>query len=165
MTIEYKYCPLCGNELTGREIDGVERKACAIDGCGFVHWDNPVPVVAAIVEHEGEIILVRNKGWPERVFGLITGFLERDETPGEGVLREIQEELGLHGKIAEFVGYYPFFQANQLILAFHVKARGDLELGEELADYRRVEIERLRPWPFGTGHAVKDWLDSRRSGS
>jgi NAD+ diphosphatase len=36
-----------------------------------------------------------------------------------------------------------------------------VSLGEEIAEVRYVSTERLKPWPFGTGHAVKDWLEKR----
>jgi NADH pyrophosphatase NudC (nudix superfamily) len=110
---------------------------------------------------EDSVILVRNQGWPEKMFGLVTGFLERGETPEESILREVDEELGLEAEISDFVGYYPFLQMNQLILVFHLRAHGDLKLGEEIAEAKRVPIPMLRPWPFGTGPAVKDWLQTR----
>ena len=34
-------------------------------------------------------------GWPEKWFGLVSGFLERGETPEEGMRRELAEELAL----------------------------------------------------------------------
>ena len=51
------------------------RPTCLAEGCGFVLWDNPVPVVAALVELEGRIVLARNVAWPENAFGLVTGWL------------------------------------------------------------------------------------------
>ncbi len=156
-----KYCPLCGKDLLSREIDGTVRPCCSSDECSYVFWDNPTPVVAAIVELDGSVVLVRNRLWPEGMFGLVTGFLERGETPDSAVIREVREELGLGGVIAGFVGHYSFFEMNQLILAFHVRATGSVALGEELSEVRYVSPDRLRPWPFGTGHAVKDWLERR----
>jgi NAD+ diphosphatase len=50
---------------------------------------------------------------------------------------------------------------NQLILAFHVPARGEIVLNEELAAIKRVPVERLKPWTIGTGPAVRDWLANR----
>ncbi len=123
-----------------------------------MHYDNPLPVVAAIVEHEGAIILGRNVGWPETWYGLITGFLEKRESPEEGILREVNEELGLDAEICDLVGVYDFQRRNQLIVAYHVQAAGDIELGDELADIKRVPPEKLVPWGFGTGLAVRDWL-------
>lgn len=153
-----KFCPQCGNELEIAEVDGRQRQRCLSESCNYVFWDNPTPVVGAIVVLDGNVVLVRNRLWPEKIFGLVTGFLEKGETPEEGILREVREELGLKGKIVDFVGYYPFFQMNQLILAFHVKAEGEIVLGEELAEIKSVHPEKLRPWRFGTGYAVEDWL-------
>jgi ADP-ribose pyrophosphatase YjhB (NUDIX family) len=142
-------------------VAGVERQRCPDKACGFVHWNNPVPVVAAIIEHEGRVLLARNRMWPAKFFGLVTGFLEKNETPQAGVLREVEEEVGLKGTIEGFVGHYGFAQMNQLIIAFHVKAAGPITLNEELAEYKLLEPAQVRPWPTGTGHAMRDWLAAR----
>ena len=157
----YRFCPLCGSDLETRSIENRERRACTSPQCEFVFWDNPVPVVAAIVEHDAKIILARNREWPPKMFGLVTGLLEKQETPGQGVLREVEEELGLRGEIVSLVGLYPFFERNQVLLVYHVKADGTVKLGDELAEIIEVEFEKVRPWPFGTGLAVKDWLEQR----
>jgi len=159
LSSEFKYCPRCAQPLALGEHGGAERLAC---GCGFIHWDNPVPIVAAIVEHEGGVILARNKAWKDpKMFGLITGFLEKRETPEEAVVREVKEELSLDVTAVHFVGLYPFERRNELIIAYHVPATGEIRLNEELADYRRIAPERLRPWDFGTGLALRDWLRRR----
>ena len=155
-----RYCPQCRAELVEREIDNKKRRACAND-CGFVHWDNPTPVVAAIVEYEGKVLLARNAKWPEGWFSLISGFLERNETPEESVLREVQEELGLDGEIVRFVGNYAYPEENQLLVIFHVNARGTIQLNEELVEYRLLAHEDVVPWAQGTGHALRDWLEQR----
>lgn len=121
-----------------------------------------MPVVAAIVEHEGAVVLARNKSWLDpKMFGLITGFLEKGETPEAAVRREVKEELDLEPLGAALVGLYPFARRNELIIAYHVPARGEIRLNEELADYRRIPPEKLRPWDFGTGLAVREWLARR----
>jgi NADH pyrophosphatase NudC (nudix superfamily) len=151
------FCPQCGAPLEEKTIEGKPRLGCSNQGCGYVFWDNPLPVVAAIVEYEGNILLAHNARWPQGMYALITGFLEKGETPEAAVLREVKEELNLEGEIAEFAGNYAFFQANQLLVVFHVKARGEIRLGEELDDYRLIPPEKVRAWPFGTGPAVRDW--------
>lgn len=153
-----RYCPLCREPLITRHLGGLDRLACSAEGCDFVFWNNPVPVVAAVVEHEGMIVLARGAGWPEGRFGLITGYLEREESPEQGILREVNEELGLIGEIVSHIGHYPFPRANQLILAFHVRATGSIVLDAELEEIRHIAPARLRPWEFGTGPAVRDWL-------
>lgn len=153
-----QYCPQCRCELITKELGGRSRLACAGAKCGFVFWDNPVPVVAAIVELEGDIVLVRNAWWPQGKFGLLAGYLEPEETAEQGVLREVAEEISLHGRIREFVGTYPHAGNNQLLLVYHVLVEGEPELSAELAEIRRLPPEQLRPWPHGTGVALRDWL-------
>ena len=134
---------------------------CSTPDCGYVFYDNPLPVVAAVVETPEGVILVRNAGWPAGWFGLVTGFLERDETPAAGVLREIREEIGLEGEVVGLIGVYAFTQRNELIVAYHVKASGEVRLGEEIEAFKLIPVEKLRPWPFGTGEAVRDFLARR----
>jgi len=155
----YKYCPNCASELVLVEIEGIQRQKCS--SCDFVHWDNPIPVVAAIVENEGKVILTRSKGWPEKWVGIVAGFLEKNETPEEGVLREVKEELGLDGEIVSFVGHYAFEMRNQIISAYHIRAEGEITLGDELESIKAVPPEEIRPWSLGTGPALKDWLAGR----
>jgi NADH pyrophosphatase NudC (nudix superfamily) len=157
--MNYKFCPKCGSELGEADVDGNQRLKCP--SCDFVHWDNPIPVVAAIVEHEGKVILTRNKGWPEKWLGIVAGFLEKGETPEQGTLREVKEELGLNGKIISFVGHYPFKLRNQIIFAYHIQVEGEIKLGDELESIKALPPEEVRPWSIGTGPALKDWLAAR----
>jgi NAD+ diphosphatase len=161
---DMRYCPWCGSRLGAKEIEGREYVACVTGSCGYVFWDNPKPVVAAIVEHDGSVVLARGKGWPEKMFGLVTGFLERGESPEDAVLREVKEELGLSATILGFVGMYPFARMNQLLLVFHLEATGEITISDELEEIKLVSPDKLRPWAIGTGPAVKDWLDKRKKG-
>ena len=44
-----KFCPTCASELESRFLKDRDRLVCSAD-CGYVHWNNPTPVIAAIVE-------------------------------------------------------------------------------------------------------------------
>ncbi len=157
----YQFCPRCAQPLQPREHGGFVRHGCADAACGFIWWDNPTPVVAAVVEHEGELILARNKLWPMKFYALITGFLEKNEIPHEAVLREVEEELGLKAHSPSFIGHYSFNRMNQLIIAYHVVGEGQIVLGEELSEYIRVPFDQARYWPAATGLALRDWLRTR----
>ena len=89
---DYRYCPHCRAELAPAERGGQTRLVCP--QCSFVHWRNPVPVVAAVVERAGRVVLVHSIGRPAHWYGLVAGFLERGEHPEAAVLREVAEELG-----------------------------------------------------------------------
>ena len=157
------FCPQCGKPMITAERGGRDRSICPDENCGYIFWNNPTPVVAAIVERNNHILLVQSIGWPKNWYALVTGFLESNETPEEAVLREVKEETGLDGKLESFIGTYPFFRMNQLLLIYHVTAHeGEIILDrEELADYREVPIEDVRPWDSGTGHGLNDFLRSR----
>lgn len=163
---EPKFCLACGTALAPHEEEGRSRPKCP--ACGWTHYGNPTPVVAAIVEHretdadEPRVILVRNHGWPAKWLGIVTGFLEANESPEEGIVREVKEELDLDARGPTLIGAYAFAQRNEIIIAYHVTAVGPVTLGAELELFKRVAIDKLQPWPFGTGHAIKDWLEKRR---
>lgn len=156
---DYRFCPRCAAEMTVGELAGRERAACP--ACGFTHWNNPLPVVAGLVQVGDLILLARNAAWPPKTFALITGFLEADETPEQGIAREVMEETSLEVERTSLIGVYEFTRKNEVIIAYHVIASGDVRLSEELLEYRMVKPERLRPWRAGTGMAVADWMRAR----
>ena len=162
MSHAWQFCPCCAARLEASAEGGLPRLACSAC-CGFVHWDNPAPVLAALVEYQGRVVLARNRAWAAGSFGLITGFLERGEDPAAGVAREVKEELALDTLATTLIGVYPFARKHEVIIAYHVVARGEIGLNEELAEFRLIAPEKLKPWDFGTGLAVSDWL-ARRTG-
>ncbi len=160
------FCPQCASPLVAGEASGRNRLICS-KPCGYIFYNNPLPVVGAIVEYDNEtVVLAQNIGWPADWFGIVTGFLEKGEEPAEAVLREIKEELGLEQvEIVEFLGIYTFYQRNEIIFTYHVRATGEITMDEsELQAIKIVPIPKLRPWPFGTGPAVKEWLAKRGIG-
>jgi len=157
----YRYCPLCRTELTTGAHGGKPRLQCP--ACGFVQYRNPVPVVAAVVERDGHVILVHSIGRPPAWFGLVAGFLEQGEHPEAAVLREVDEELGIPAKLESMIGIYPFELFNQIIFVYHVSAgAGTIKLdASELDAYKEVPFAKLKPWPRGTGPGLRDWLVAR----
>ena len=137
----------------------VERLRCA--ACGFTHWNNPTPVLAAIVEYRGQVLLARNAAWPAKMFALITGFMEAGETPQEGIAREVKEETNLDVQSLGLVGVYDFQRMNQVIIAYHAMAEGEVKLSPELVDWRLYDLPDLKCWPAGTGYALADGLRTR----
>ncbi|MDR7095024.1 NUDIX domain-containing protein [Hydrogenophaga laconesensis] len=160
MSTEFRFCPTCATPLVmiGLEEDGglTHRLRCA--ACGFTHWNNPTPVLAAIVEMDGQILLARNAAWPTKMFGLITGFMEAGETPEDGIRREIAEETSLEVDSLELVGVHDFQRMNQVIITYHARAHGEVRLSPELADYRLLRPGQVRCWRAGTGLALAQWL-------
>ena len=159
--MSFAYCPYCSSALIDAEIEGVMRKRCSVPSCRFVHYDNPTPVVAAIVQRDHHVVLIQNKGWPAEWFGLVSGFLEYKEDPKEAIKREVKEELLVSCTIESLVGVYGFEMMNQVLMVYHVTIEDEPSLGDELAAMKSVSIDALKPWEMGTGQAVKDWLAAR----
>ena len=156
----FNFCPMCAAPLTDLLLNREARRVCSAK-CGYVHYDNPTPVVAVVVEYQGLVLLAHNRAWTRPFYGLITGFLERKESPEQCALREVKEEVNLDAPHATLIGAYPFEQMNQVIIGYHVAATGVIALNEELDDHRLVRPEELYVWPAGTGFALRDWLRTK----
>jgi NADH pyrophosphatase NudC (nudix superfamily) len=162
----FRYCPNCATQLQllALEEDGGPKTRLRCPACAFTHWNNPTPVLAAVIEltdRDGQLLLARNAAWPGKTFALITGFMEAGETPEEGVRREVKEETSLDVSTLELIGVYDFQRMNQLIIAYHARAAGEIVLSPELVEYRLFAPANVRCWRAGTGHALADWLRSR----
>ena len=162
----YRFCPDCAAELALITVaeDGGDKERLRCAACGFTHWNNPTPVLAAVIEcvdREGQVLLARNAAWPGRFFGLITGFMEAGESPEEGIRREVAEETSLQVDQLTLLGAWDFQKMNQIIIAYHAQARGDIVLSPELAEYKLIAPEHVRCWPQGTGQALATWLRSK----
>ena len=164
--MSFKFCPQCTTALALIEQleDGGPKTRLRCTACDFTHWNNPTPVLAAVVEcvdRGGQVLLARNAAWTHRMFALITGFMEAGETPQEGVAREVTEETRLSVDAVALIGVYDFQRMNQVIIAYHAQARGEIVLSPELAEYKLFSPSDVRCWPAGTGYALADWLRSR----
>ena len=160
---ETRFCSHCATPLAlivqAEDSGDVERLRCP--ACGWTHWNNPTPVLAAVVELNGQVLLARNAAWPATMFALITGFMEAGESPQEGIAREVKEETNLDVRECNLIGAYEFLRMNQIIIAYHVVVEGTVKLSPELLDYRLYDLPDLRCWPAGTGYALADWLRTR----
>jgi len=91
----WQYCPWCRGNLVMGEIGGKHRKKCTL--CKFVHWDNPRPVAVVLIPTtDGRIVLIKRL-IPPRVgmFALPGGYVEPNELPEAGAVREAKEETGM----------------------------------------------------------------------
>ena len=163
MKHEFNFCANCATPLqfVVRQEDGGEKQRLSCVACEWTHWNNPTPVLAAVIEYRGQVLLARNAAWPGRMFALITGFMEAGETPEGGIAREVKEETSLEATSLKLIGVYDFQRMNQVIIAYHVQAEGEVRLSPELAEYQLYDLDQVRCWPAGTGYALADWLRSR----
>ena len=55
----YQFCPRCASPLAVSPLSGRERRHCPV--CGFTHWNNPLPVVAALIQRT-DLLLEKIQG-------------------------------------------------------------------------------------------------------
>lgn len=156
----YRFCPQCATALAPvtQVEDGGPKERMRCPACGWTHWNNPTPVLAAIVQYQDRILLARNAAWTHKMYALITGFMEAGESPQDGIRREIKEETNLDAGELRLVGVYEFLRMNQVIIAYHAVCEGEVKLSPELVDYKLMAYDQVRCWPAGTGYALADWL-------
>ena len=157
-----KYCSRCGSKLTTKYIDGSNRYVCSSEECSYVYWNNPIPVVAALVSCNDRYVIARNSAWPKGIFSVVTGYLEMNEGPEEAVIREVSEELGIKGSIKRHIGNYLFKEKNQVILCYEVVASGKIKTNHELAEIKELSPAELSEYDFSplyiTERIKHDWI-------
>ena len=129
-------------------------------------------VVHAVVERDGALLLVRRAAHlPEGgTWGLPGGFLDRDETLSQGVLRELHEETGWTGRVVRLlrINSNPNRPREELQnVAFDFVVEPLAQTGQPDAESSAVAwipIDRLPPLDtlsFDHGDTVRAYLDSR----
>lgn len=90
--IPLNFCPACGAE----RFRALSQKQFECGSCGFVYFQNVAAAAGAVIEAEGQLLLVERAKEPELgKLDLPGGFVDPGETLEEGLERELGEELGL----------------------------------------------------------------------
>ena len=158
---EFRYCPLCSSCLSKKELAGRVRLTCL--ECGFVHWDNPKPVVVILVPMNGGLVLVKRKAEPAAgSWALPGGFMEGCEGPEEAAIRETFEETGLTVEIDRLLGVFKARSGvNQIILLFLAKpATGTPAAGDDATDareFQRADLPQDIPFKLHQ-QAITKWF-------
>lgn len=157
-----KYCSNCGSKLTEIKIDGRVRKFCR--SCNIPKYENPVPATAAVCfDANGRILLVKRAVEPmKNLWCLPGGFLEIDETPGNGCLRELKEETGLTGEIVGLGinkrSESPFY-SSVLVIGYEVIITGGkLKAGDDSSEAAFFRLDELPKIAFQSHMNILNYI-------
>ena len=162
------HCTNCGGPLEIATLPTEERPRLVCAACGHIAYVNPRLVVSTVpITDSGELILIRRGLEPGRgLWAQPGGFLEIDETPTEGAVRETLEETGLVVATGEIIGLYARLEAAVVVVAYEARiVGGDIRTSPETLDVRAFAPESI-PWPEiafkPTWWVLVDWLAKRR---
>jgi NAD+ diphosphatase len=162
----HTHCPRCGAPT--ESIHGGSVRRCAADGSE--HFPRTDPAVIMLVHDGGDrCVLGRQPSWPPGRFSTLAGFVEPGEAAELAVVREVEEEVGLHVTDVRFRASQPWPFPSSLMLGFWARATDDVITldGSELAEARwltRADIRReevLLPPPVSIAwRLITDWLET-----
>ena len=107
-------------ELKTPDGDTAERQVCT--ACGYVAYDNPKIVVGAVVAEAGRVLLCRRAIEPRAGFWTLpAGYLEHNETTGEGAQREALEEAGATIALDGILAIYDISRIGQVQIIYRAE--------------------------------------------
>ena len=134
--------------FTQRIPDGDTQARSVCDACGFVAYENPKIVTGSVVVHDGRVLLCRRAIEPRRGFWTLpAGYLELNETVGEGAIREAHEEAGAHIVLDGILAVFSISRIGQVQVIHRARFDGpaDFTPGTESLDVQLFEWEDI-PW-------------------
>ena len=132
------------NEMTG-----------PCEQCG--RWPAPKLTVDAVVERDGQILLIKRGIEPFKgMLALPGGFVSEGEDPQDAVLRELKEECGLEGQIIDLMsikgkpGRDP--RGHIVTIVYLVEAEGDPIAGDDAAHAAWYDLSKINE-PLAGDHS------------
>lgn len=153
-----KYCPYCAAELVNKFLQGKNRLFCP--RCKKPIYENPIPATAAVVVNDkGKVLLVKRKVEPRKgEWCLPGGFVELEETPEKGCLRELEEETGIKADIDRLVGVFPSkspIYNSVLVIGYSTRnPRGRIRPGDDSEDAAFFKVDKVPQLAFRSHQAI-----------
>lgn len=152
MPLKPKFCTQCGQPVTTRDVAGVPRIVCP--SCDTIHYENPLPVAAALVLNDHrEVLLVRRAHAPHQgAWCLPMGFAETGETIADAARRELREEAGIDAQVLRLLdsdSHTSDHYGDLLIVTFEMEKTGGAErAGDDAAEVRYFPLGTHPPLAF-----------------
>lgn len=170
-----RFCPSCGAATEPRVSECRERDYCP--RCPRWIYENAKPCAGALVLEGGRVLLAKRTIEPfYGCWDLPGGFLEADEHPEAGALREVFEETGLRVRLTGLLGIYmdlyvpnadPTSAHHSLNFYYLAEPVGGVLAPQgESSEARYFAPEELPEWEaiaYENGRqALRDWLAGKR---
>ena len=157
-----KYCPRCAAPLEVLDVQGRDRPACP--RCGRVVYHDPKVTAVAVVERDGQVLLVKRGLEPGiGLWSLPGGYVDRGEVVEAAAAREVLEETGLDVDVTGLVGVFSQEDQPVILVTYDSLIRGgSTRAGPEVLDVGFFSPEELPPLAFPRDREVlKAWRKLR----
>lgn len=147
---ELHYCYRCGSGLEAREHEGRERYYCP--ECDEIRYRNSIPVAGVFVVKGDEVLLIKRGGTPHKgKWSYPAGYMEYDEKPEEGAVRELEEETGLRAdrEQLELVTTIHLEHPDKYVVGNayatpYEEVEGEIRAGSDADDVEFWTVEKMR---------------------
>ncbi len=156
-----KHCGICGSENYIK--DSYNERALVCTKCGNTTWPRTSPAIIVAVIKDDKLLMVHNKLFPNRKYGLVAGFVEYGETFEDCVKREVYEETGIKVKNIRYFGSQPWPFPNSMMVGFTAEYQeGELNPdGVEISHaawFSREEVLKIYKKSFSIGSKLIQWF-------
>lgn len=165
----FKFCPRCGSQHF--EFQGVKSFLCK--DCNFLYYINVAGAVAALIMDDRERVLFAKRAFDpfKGTLDLPGGFVDKDESAEEALMREIKEELNLEIDTYTFFRSFPnrynfkglTYYTVDLFFTCTIKDMAMLEAGDDAADIVFVPVQDVNTDQIGLSsirRVVGDFVNS-----
>ena len=159
---QFEFCPVCGGKFRTMSLKDHEPTRLVCSECGFVFYLDPKLVACAIVEKEGDIVLLKRDIEPEKGKWVMPGgYVDRGEVVEDAVHRETEEECGIEIHLNNLLGVYSYPGQLEVVIVYMAKyVSGNLMVGDETQAVKLFNPKEI-PWQdlafASTRDALRDY--------
>ncbi len=136
----FNCCPACGS--SDIVFDGSKKFMCR--ECAFTYYHNVAAAVAAILEHDKKVVLIKRAKDPGKgKLDLPGGFVDPEESAEEAVIREIKEELKIDIREPKYLVSFPNIYKYEDVLYNTCDLFFFCKIDALPTDFDRTEIDEL----------------------
>ncbi len=121
------FCPRCGAPTEPMRACWARR--CTADGSE--HFPRTDPVVIMLAEHDGRVLVGRQRQFPAGRYSALAGFVEVGESIEEAVARELHEEAGVVATSVRYLASQPWPFPSSLMMACVAPVESDTIILDE----------------------------------
>ncbi|KKQ66375.1 MAG: NUDIX hydrolase [Candidatus Daviesbacteria bacterium GW2011_GWA2_38_24] len=135
--------------------------------CELCNFRNPKGAVTAVIIQNGRLLMLKRSEEPFKgMWDLPGGYMQEMETPEQGILRELKEELEVKSKTT-FIKCFPgygYWKGDKFPIvshAFLVEIQGEIKLNEENSAYEWVPLKEIESVAFDSNMDILKFLKEK----